>query len=178
MNKKGFTLIELLVVIAIIGILASVVLTQVNSARDKTLDVAIKSDLDGIRAASVVLYDTLGNKYGTTASALADCSQVAVAATPTYIFQDQNINLALNHIKKSNGGIVGTANTALIVCNMDAAGTGYAIAAKLKSTSPDKWVCLDGTGQLKTTQSVGSTAYTAMTGATGALTDNADLICN
>jgi prepilin-type N-terminal cleavage/methylation domain-containing protein len=40
LNKKGFTLIELLVVIAIIGVLSSVVLASVNSARQKSLRTA------------------------------------------------------------------------------------------------------------------------------------------
>jgi len=57
-KNKGFTLIELLVVIAIIGILATIVIVNLNSARDKARDSAIESALSNLRAAAEMEYDT------------------------------------------------------------------------------------------------------------------------
>jgi prepilin-type N-terminal cleavage/methylation domain-containing protein len=60
-TKAGFTLIELLVVIAIIGILSSVVLASLNTARDKGQDAAAKANLSNMRAQAELFYDGDGN---------------------------------------------------------------------------------------------------------------------
>jgi len=60
MGVSGFTLIELLVVIAIIGLLSSVVLASVNSARMKSRDVRRIKDLHEIRLALEMYFDDHG----------------------------------------------------------------------------------------------------------------------
>jgi prepilin-type N-terminal cleavage/methylation domain-containing protein len=86
MNKKGFTLIELLVVIAIIGILSSVVLASLNSARNKGAIANVKSNLNSMRAQSAIFYDDTSNTYtGLCTNATIVAASSSAAAGASYI---------------------------------------------------------------------------------------------
>ena len=81
-NQKtltGFTLIELLVVIAIIGILSTIVMVSLNTARSKARDVRRISDIGQLQLALQMYYDANG-------AYPAGADGVALALlTPTYI---------------------------------------------------------------------------------------------
>ena len=65
-EKRGFTLIELLVVIAIIGILSSVVLASLNSARKKTREARRVADLKQLQLALELYADDHNGYYPQT----------------------------------------------------------------------------------------------------------------
>ncbi|MFA5744992.1 MAG: prepilin-type N-terminal cleavage/methylation domain-containing protein [Candidatus Paceibacterota bacterium] len=71
-KSRGFTLIELLVVIAIIGILSSVVLASLNTARMKSRDTKRMADLGQIRIALEMYYNDHG--YYPQSSCGWDCN--------------------------------------------------------------------------------------------------------
>ena len=61
MRRKGFTLIELLVVVAIIGLLASVVMANLNTARAKARDAIRVESIRSIQTALELYNTTYGN---------------------------------------------------------------------------------------------------------------------
>ncbi len=61
-KQKGFTLIELLVVIAVIGILATLILVQFNTVRQKARNTKRLADLNSIQKA-VELYNNDEGHY-------------------------------------------------------------------------------------------------------------------
>ena len=119
--KRGFTLIELLVVIAIIGILASVVLASLNTARDKGADAAAKSSMNNARAQSELYYDDNARTYTT------------VCASGT-----NNISALLS----AAGNAVGSA----VTCADSAGAWGAQVALK-----GGGYYCVDSTGKATST---------------------------
>ncbi len=116
-SSRGFTLIELLVVIAIIGILASVVLASLNSARDKGADAAIKSNLNNSRAQAELYYDDNSRSYANVCTAATGITTMKVAAT--------------------------TSGSADVDCNSTA--LVWAMSAQLMSNTA-QYYCVDSTG--------------------------------
>lgn len=80
-NQKGFTLIELLVVIAIIGLLASVVLLALNSARAKSRDAKRVADVRQMVSA-LELYFNDQSSYPAGVGALVTAGYLGATPTP------------------------------------------------------------------------------------------------
>jgi len=87
-HKRGFTLIELLVVIAIIGILSSVVLASLNTARQKSRDAKRVSDVKQLQLALELYFDSNGG-YPSTAQGTGVLATAGfIASVPTDPFGD------------------------------------------------------------------------------------------
>jgi len=128
-HTKGFTLIELLVVIAIIGILASVVLASLNTARDKGTDAAVKSNLTGLKSQAAIYNDDNSGDF----SLICDDPKIADAV--------EGSKLAVAPTVTSGG--LGDGDCA-------SSATEWAAWVNLKSASTTAF-CVDSTGVSSTT---------------------------
>jgi prepilin-type N-terminal cleavage/methylation domain-containing protein len=126
----GFTLIELLVVIAIIGILASVVLASMNSARKKARDARRLSDLKQLQSALELYSDAHGNVYPTALSELVPNYIPALSRDPlvagtayNYSALDTDTDLATCDAYHLGASLEDVSNSALLADADAAPGT-------------------------------------------------------
>jgi len=127
MNKRGFTLIELLVVIAIIGLLSTLAVVALGSARTKARDSKRLSDLKQVQTALELYYTDQGaypivssTTMGATSTACLNASGFGAAGCATPYM-----------------GLVPTDPGSGSYSYVSADGTDYTITATLEGTVND-----------------------------------------
>lgn len=139
LNKKGFTLIELLVVIAIIGLLSTMAVVSLNSARAKSRDAKRVSDIKQI---STLIEMAAANTSSGGYAVLPDgCDAIGEKTTACGVFED--VDLAVITDPSAGGAGNACANASAAFCD-------YAMT--LAESNTDYEICFyleDGAGSVQ-----------------------------
>ncbi len=175
-QSRGFTLIELLVVIAIIGLLSSIVLASLSTARSKAADAAIQENISGIKATAEIYYQSSFDTYrgyqsppnppgaGTNFVPTNCPNTLCIAGRNCHMFQGNNIRVPeANQIYAAINASMALTDVPLNFrtwCAADSVSYGVAVALKTQNDNDGDpntfdYFCIDNSGSSKILDELG-----------------------
>lgn len=145
--QKGFTLIELLVVIAIIGILSSVVLVSLATARERAADASVKANLAAVRSYAQEFYAIQGS-YSTDAGGAnyaGDCLTNYSFLRMTYL-SGTEVRAIADRVASAIEAAHQAGGASGKLCRISGNREEYLIAIRMRSGT---YWCIDSAGKAK-----------------------------
>ena len=138
-KSRGFTLIELLVVISIIGLMSSIVVASLTTARTRSADTAIKSSLDNVRKYAALFYDNSDpNSYGTPLAPTVN----GTCSPASGLFADPNVQSVVSGALAN--AVSNPTGQNQRRCAIGTGGQSWALSVPLKTAGDS--LCVDSSG--------------------------------
>lgn len=146
MKSKGFTFIELLVVVALISLLTSVILAALKTAKDKSEDSSIKSNLANIRAQAAIYYNDPDGGNGTYGLA-GNCGVNRDGVVTVFLGSCSGVISNQNFASGVRAAAIASGQDVYVNIATDPSAS-WVVWAKLKVAS-NSWHCVDSLGSAK-----------------------------